>query len=63
VESQATSISAATGGLRIYAMGPPCDPKTVWHGCLPAFTVAPTFIVAGVFGARIKQAEGALSTS
>ena len=34
-------------GLLIASMGPPCEPEQVWHGCEPAMTVIPSFIVTG----------------
>ena len=34
-------------GLLITSMGPPCDPVQVWHGCEPAMTVVPSFLVMG----------------
>jgi hypothetical protein len=34
--------------LMIEAMGPPCDPETVWHLCEPALTVIPNFLVTGI---------------
>jgi hypothetical protein len=34
--------------LMIEAMGPPCDPETVWHLCEPAMTVIPNFLVTGI---------------
>ena len=35
-------------GLLIASMGPPCEPEQVWHGCEPAMTVIPSFIVTGI---------------
>jgi hypothetical protein len=35
-------------GLLIASMGPPCDPDQVWHGCEPAMTVVPSFLVTGI---------------
>jgi len=35
-------------GLLIASMGPPCEPDQVWHGCEPAMTVIPSFLVTGV---------------
>ena len=34
-------------GLLIQAVGPPCRPEAVWHACLPAMTVLPSFRAAG----------------
>ena len=38
----------ATGGMGILAMGPPCQANRAWHGCEPALTIVPTFVVASV---------------
>lgn len=35
-------------GLLLSAIGPPCEPDLVWHACLPAMSVLPTFAAAGV---------------
>lgn len=35
-------------GLVFYAVGPPCEPEAVWHGCLPAMTVLPGLLWAGI---------------
>lgn len=32
----------------IHAIGPPCQPDKVWHGCEPAMTLIPNFFVTGV---------------
>lgn len=34
--------------LIIVSMGPPCDPDQVWHGCEPAMTVVPSFLITGI---------------
>jgi hypothetical protein len=34
--------------LMFPSMGPPCDPAKAWHGCEPAMTVIPSFLVSGV---------------
>jgi len=39
---------AATPGVVIQAIGPPCEPGAVWHACFPALTLLPTFQVAGM---------------
>lgn len=36
------------GSMMINAIGPPCERTTAWHGCEPAFTIVPSFLVAGV---------------
>ena len=38
----------APDGLMIQAMGPACQPETVWHACLPAMTVIPGYLVSGI---------------
>lgn len=35
-------------GLLIASMGPPCEPEQVWHGCEPAMTVVPSFLITGI---------------
>lgn len=30
------------------AMGPPCDPETVWHTCEPAMSIIPSFLISGI---------------
>ena len=32
----------------IAAMGPPCDPESVWNLCEPAMTIVPSFLVTGI---------------
>jgi len=39
---------AAPEGLVFYAIGPPCQPDAVWHGCLPAMTVLPCLFCTGL---------------
>ncbi|MGB8214792.1 MAG: hypothetical protein WCE68_14645 [Anaerolineales bacterium] len=37
------------GGIMIYAIGvPPCQPAAVWHGCEPAMTLIPNFLLTGI---------------
>lgn len=38
----------APDGLLINAIGPPCEPETIWHACFPALTLIPNFQVTGV---------------
>ena len=40
--------SAPSGGLMINAIGPPCQPDTAWHACLPAMTLIPNLLITGV---------------
>ena len=40
--------SRAPDGLLINAIGPPCQPETVWHACYPALTVIPNLRVSGM---------------
>jgi hypothetical protein len=40
--------SVRPGGIMIYAIGvPPCQPDAVWHGCEPAMTLIPNFLITG----------------
>jgi hypothetical protein len=34
--------------IMIASMGPPCVPEEVWHGCEPAMTIVPNFLVTGI---------------
>ena len=38
----------APSSIMIHAIGPPCQPDKVWHGCEPAMTLIPNFFVTGV---------------
>ena len=40
-------------GLVFYAVGPPCRPDAVWHGCLPAMTVIPCLFCTGLVAVLI----------
>jgi hypothetical protein len=40
-------------GLMIQSMGPPCDPLTAWHGCEPAMTILPSFLISGALAVVI----------
>ncbi len=40
--------NATPTGLVISAIGPPCQPAAAWHGCEPALTLIPDFLVTGV---------------
>jgi hypothetical protein len=40
--------TVAPRGIIMYAIGPPCQPDKVWHGCEPAITLIPNFLVTGV---------------
>lgn len=35
-----------TGGVVIFAIGN-CEPEAVWHGCFPALTLMPNYLIAG----------------
>jgi hypothetical protein len=41
----------APDGLMFNAIGPPCQPETVWHACFPAMTLIPNLLVTGVAAA------------
>jgi hypothetical protein len=40
--------NVAPDSVVINAIGPPCERATAWHGCEPAFTIVPSFLVTGV---------------
>lgn len=46
--SRRCKAAAPPSGLVIRAIGPPCDPAAAWHGCEPALTVVPDFLVTSV---------------
>jgi hypothetical protein len=37
-----------TGGVVINAFGPSCQPAEVWHGCEPAMTLIPNYVMTGL---------------
>jgi hypothetical protein len=44
----------APAGLIFNAIGPPCEAETVWHACLPAMTVLPSLLAAGVLTVAVS---------
>lgn len=46
----------APGGIMINAVGPPCQADVTWHGCFPAVTVVPSYLVSGVLAILISLA-------
>lgn len=40
-------------GLMFNAIGPPCQPETVWHACFPAITILPNLLVSGIAASLI----------
>lgn len=40
--------NVAPDSVVINAIGPPCERATAWHGCEPALTIVPSFLVTGV---------------
>lgn len=42
------------GGIGINAIGAPCQGDVVWHACLPAMTIVPSFIVTGILAIIIS---------
>jgi hypothetical protein len=40
--------NTAPDGLMFNAIGPPCQPETVWHACFPALTLIPNLLVTGI---------------
>lgn len=43
----------APEGVIVNAIGAPCQPETVWHACLPAMTVFPSFRITGLLAVGI----------
>lgn len=43
-------------GRVFYAIGPPCRPDAVWHGCLPAMTVLPSLLWVGMVTTAVSLA-------
>lgn len=39
--------------LLINAIGPPCQPETAWHACLPALTLVPNLRVTGILAITV----------
>ncbi len=37
-----------TGGWFMHAIGAPCQPQLSWNACLPAITIFPQFLSAGI---------------
>lgn len=48
--------NVAPGGIGINAIGPPCQPDQVWHGCEPAMTIIPNFLVTGILAIVVSLA-------
>jgi|SRR5450756_107566 len=46
--------NVAPSGIAIKAIGPPCQADKVWHACLPAITLVPNFLVAGILAIIIS---------
>jgi len=46
--SEISQGSRAPAGLMFSAIGPPCQPETVWHACFPAMTLIPNLLVTGI---------------
>jgi hypothetical protein len=40
--------NGAPDAFMISAVGPPCVPESVWHACLPALTIVPSFLISGI---------------
>jgi hypothetical protein len=47
---------ATPSGVMINAIGPPCQPEAVWHACLPAMTLLPSFRIAGMLTVAVSLA-------
>jgi len=45
-----------TEQIAIHAIGSPCEPGTVWHDCLPAMTLLPSFTWAGISSMIVSAA-------
>jgi hypothetical protein len=48
--------SAAPQGILINAIGPHCEAEAVWHACLPAMTLMPSFVAAGALTVAVSLA-------
>jgi hypothetical protein len=48
--------SSAPGAFMIHAIGPPCQPELMWHGCFPAVTLVPSFRVTGILALAVSLA-------
>jgi hypothetical protein len=48
--------SIAPRGVLIQAIGPPCEMSEVWHGCWPAVTLVPNYLVTGVLATVVSLA-------
>jgi len=44
----------APNGMRINAIGAPCQGSLVWHACLPAMTIVPNFLTTGILAIVIS---------
>lgn len=44
------------GAFLIQAIGPPCEMNEIWHGCWPAVTVVPNYLVTGVLALLVSLA-------
>jgi hypothetical protein len=41
--------------VMMYAIGsPPCQPAAIWHGCEPAMTLIPNFLLTGILAMLIS---------
>lgn len=43
-------------GPQIYAIGPPCQPEAMWHACLPALSLLPSYQLTGVAALLVSAA-------
>jgi hypothetical protein len=48
--------NAAPAGIVINAIGAPCRGDMVWHACLPAMTLIPSFRITGVLAILVSLA-------
>ena len=48
--------NVAPDGILIQAVGPPCQMSEVWHGCWPAVTLVPSYLVTGVLAVLVSLA-------
>jgi hypothetical protein len=48
--------NVTSDGILIQAMGPPCQMSEVWHGCWPAVTLVPSYLVTGVLAVLVSVA-------
>lgn len=51
-----SQAARAPDGFLINAIGPPCQPETVWHACFPAMTLIPNLLITGIAAVLVGSA-------